>query len=101
MRQTLFAVLLGCFLSVSSIAWAAETYRLQVDGLACAFCAYGVEKKLNNTEGVEAVDIRINSGVVLVTVSEDAGFNKAYAERIMEEAGFTLRGFEKTTGAAE
>jgi len=83
-------------LSAASSAWAGETYRLQVDGLACPFCAYGIEKKLNNTDGVESLDIRINEGVVLVAVSEGADFDEARAKRIMEEAGFTLRGFEKT-----
>ena len=30
-------------------------YSLQVNGLACPFCAYGVEKKLSSIEGVEDI----------------------------------------------
>lgn len=101
MRHIMTAAVMALALSAASPAWAGETYRLQVDGLACPFCAYGVEKKLNNSEGVESVDIRINEGVVLVTVSEGAHFDEARAERIIEEAGFTLSGFEKTARVEE
>lgn len=90
MRYIMITGVIALVLSAINPARADETYRLQVDGLACPFCAYGIEKKLNNTDGVEAIDIRINEGLVLVTVSEDAGFNKARAKRIMEEAGRRL-----------
>lgn len=97
MRHILISGFMALVLSLSSAAWAADTYRLQVDGLACPFCAYGVEKKLNETQGVESIDIRINEGVVLVAVSEDSDFDRALAKRVMKEAGFTLNGFEKVT----
>lgn len=96
MRQFMIIGVIALVFSAASPAWADETYRLQVDGLACPFCAYGIEKKLNDTDGVESLDIRINEGVVLVTVREGADFDEARAKRIMEEAGFTLSGFEKT-----
>lgn len=101
MRHIMSVAVMALALSAASPARAGETYRLQVDGLACPFCAYGVEKKLNDSEGVEAVDIRINEGVVLVTVSEGVRFDEARAEQIMEEAGFTLSGFEKTARVVE
>jgi len=99
MQRILMTGLTGFLLSLTSVAWAAETYRLQVDGLACPFCAYGVEKKLNQVEGVESIDIRINEGLVLVTAGDDAQFDQARAEQIMKEAGFTLSGFEKVAPA--
>lgn len=95
MKKVLLCGVMAFVSWASGTAWASETYRLRVDGLACPFCAYGVEKKLNNSQGVEAIDIRINEGVVLVTVTENAGFDRARAERIVQEAGFTLSGFEK------
>lgn len=101
MRHIMITGVIALVLSAVNVAWADETYRLQVDGLACPFCAYGIEKKLNNTDGVKAIDIRINEGVVLVTVSEGADFDQARAEQIMDEAGFTLSGFEKTASLEE
>jgi copper chaperone CopZ len=83
-------------------AFAAQTqYRLQVDGLACPFCAYGIEKELTKTEGLESIDIDINAGTVTVTMAEGAAMTKAQADRIVKDAGFTLSGFEKIEATAE
>lgn len=96
MRRPIFtSAVIAALLLIANTAWADETYRLRVDGLACPFCAYGVEKKLKNTKGVVGVDIHINDGVVIVTVADGAQFDEARARQIMEEAGFTLRKFEK------
>lgn len=68
-------------------------YRLEVAGLACPFCAYGIEKKLNALEGVERVDTHIKEGVVVVTMPEGATLDEATARQAVEDAGFTLEGF--------
>ncbi len=70
-------------------------YRIGVDGLACPFCAYGIEKKFSNTEGVDKVDVDINAGVVTVTMKEGAALSEAQAAQIVKDAGFTLRDFEE------
>lgn len=75
-------------------AFAAQTqYQLQIDGLACPFCAYGIEKELIRTEGLETIDIDINAGTVTVTMAEGATMTEAQADQIVEDAGFTLREF--------
>ncbi len=77
-------------------AFAAPTqYQLRVDGLACPFCAYGIEKELNRTEGVASIAIDINAGIVTVTMAEGATLTEARADRIVKDAGFTLRAFEE------
>ncbi len=75
-------------------AWAGEVYTLYVDGLACPFCAYGVEKKVGGLDGVERVDIDIDEGLVAVTMAEGSTLAEAAAKRAVDEAGFTLRAFE-------
>ncbi len=76
--------------------FAAQTqYQLRVDGLACPFCAYGIEKELKRTNGVESLEIDINAGIVTVTMAEGAAMTEAQASRIVEDAGFTLGGFEE------
>ncbi len=91
-RTAVFALVL--LLPVT--AFAAQTrYRLQVDGLACPFCAYGIEKELTRTDGVESLDIDINAGTVTVTMSDGATMTEAKASQVVEDAGFTLGGFEE------
>lgn len=38
------AIWLGLMLLASSVYAAGPSYRIEVDGLACPFCAYGIEK---------------------------------------------------------
>ncbi len=75
-------------------AFAAQ-YQLRVDGLACPFCAYGIEKEIKRTDGVESLVIDINAGTVTVTMAEGATMTEDQASRIVEDAGFTLGGFEE------
>lgn len=86
---------LGLMLFAATAALAdSHVYKLYVDGLACPFCAYGVEKKVGGLKGVETVEINIESGLVAVTVDDDATLDEATAKRAVDEAGFTLRRFE-------
>jgi copper chaperone CopZ len=97
-RTAVFALAL----LLPAAAFAAQTqYQLQVDGLACPFCAYGIEKELTKTDGVETIDIDINAGTVTVTMAEGAVMTKTLADRIVKDAGFTLSGFEKIEATAQ
>ncbi|NQU60223.1 MAG: heavy-metal-associated domain-containing protein [Rhodospirillales bacterium] len=69
-------------------------YKLYVNGLACPFCAYGVEKKVSGLDGVEKVEIDIDGGIVTVTLADGAILDKSNAAKAVDEAGFTLREFK-------
>ncbi len=74
--------------------FAAPQYALSVDGLACPFCAYGIEKKLLSVEGVKRIDVDIDAGRVIVTMDEGATLEEPAARQAVNDAGFTLRKFE-------
>jgi mercuric ion binding protein len=90
------ALLLGLYFPAP--ATAAEdkaVYAVQVDGLACPFCAYGIEKQLTRIDGVASVETDIKSGSVVITMKPGATLDEAEAKRAVEAAGFTLREFRK------
>lgn len=72
-----------------------SVYAVGADGLACPFCAYGVEKQLTRIENVEAIETDIAKGVVLVTMAAGAELDQGAAKNAVEAAGFTMRGFER------
>ena len=96
-RTTAFA--LALLLPLSAFA-APSQYQLRVDGLACPFCAYGIEKELKRTEGVAGIAIDINAGTVTVTMAEGATMTEAKASQIVKDAGFTLRSFKEVQAQA-
>ena len=71
-----------------------RSYTLKVNGLACPFCAYGIEKQLNRISGVASISIDIESGTVTVTMQDDARLSETGAKKAVEDAGFTMRGFK-------
>ena len=87
-------------MSVSAFA-AQQAYKLRVDGLACPFCAYGIEKKLNAIKGGQGVGVDIASGIVTVTMAEGASLDEAAAKQAVKDAGFTLRKFEPAQPATQ
>lgn len=72
--------------------WPAEAYVLQVDGLACPYCGYGVEKQFAKQEGVKGTKINIEKSVVVVSVTPDTRFSDDQLKRIVHDAGFQLGG---------
>ncbi len=99
-KSVLVPALLGAVLAAALLATpsqAQETkpdYTVEVDGLACPFCAYGIEKRLLAIEGVQTVETDIKSGAVIVTMQPGSTLDEDAARKAVEAAGFTLRGFQ-------
>jgi len=91
--RTLVVLLLAIWTSTAALA-AVQSYSLQVDGLACPFCAYGIEKKLSALDGVERLQTNIGDGTVVVTMKDGATLDEETARQAVKDAGFTLKGFE-------
>lgn len=89
------AVVLGIVLFSSGALATGAAYRLHIDGLACPFCAYGIEKKLNAITGVERLETSIKDGTVSVTMKDGIVLDEAMAGKAVKEAGFSLRKFER------
>jgi len=89
---------LALFLAFSTFATAqaeSHVYKLYVDGLACPFCAYGVEKMVGGLDGVKSIDIDIDEGVVNVTMKDNAKLDQEIAKQAVDDAGFSLRKFSE------
>lgn len=88
------SLILMLFTAMAALA-EAQTYALQVDGLACPFCAFGIEKQLHKIDGVDELDTDIKAGVVLLTMKDGVLLDETAARQAVERAGFTLRGLEQ------
>ena len=67
-------------------------YDVRVDGLACPFCAYGLEKKLKKLPGVSAVEIDLDAGLASFDVAPATVLMPAPVQEAVRDAGFTPRG---------
>ena len=91
MTGTLSILFVLAFIVTSALAGQQQIVTLRVDGLACPFCAYGMEKKLKRIENLEKLDIKINDGLVILYFKEGAKIDKQLISKKVREAGFTPR----------
>lgn len=93
MKQYLFLPLL---LLWSLAAYASGTqYVMRVDGLACPYCAYGIEKKLKKIEGVNEIEVDLDKGLVTVNAREGVELTESQMVQLFKDAGFTYRSMTK------
>ncbi len=89
--KKMIAVTLIALLWSATLLAAGTQYNLRVDGLACPFCAYGVEKELINSEGVESVSFDLEKGLVIVKTRAGVSLTEEHLKQLVNDAGFTLR----------
>lgn len=62
---------------------------VEVNGMACPFCAFGVEKRMQHVPGVESVVVDIQAGTARATAGPDGFIKYQDVPRAVKEAGFT------------
>ncbi len=87
----LFAVAMTAAILYVGAALADDThYLVQVDGLNCPFCAYGIEKQLEKLDGVENVETELALGQIAVEVADGVTLSEETVREIIRDAGFTF-----------
>lgn len=90
MKKT-FSLLVALLMWSASILADGTQYRMRVDGLACPYCAYGIEKSLNKIDGVDKIDFDLDNGLVTVNVAEGVTLSDKQMIKLFNDAGFTFR----------
>ncbi|MBL4759946.1 MAG: heavy-metal-associated domain-containing protein [Mariprofundaceae bacterium] len=70
---------------------ASQKASIQVDGLSCPFCTYGLEKNLKKINGIESVDIDIKTGKATVIIKSNIQVDNQALRQAVKKAGFTAR----------
>ena len=70
-------------------------FQLQVDGLACPFCAYGIEKNLMTIDEIEKIEINIQQGTIRIWTKGGSLLEEEKVKQAIQDSGFTFREFKK------
>lgn len=87
--QTIFVFGLLSLADLSALQAQEARVSIGVDGLSCPFCAYGLEKKLKNLDGVTKLEIKINDGLAILTFADSSKVDTTAIAKKVKEAGFT------------
>jgi len=72
-----------------------QSLTIQVDGLSCPFCAYGLEKNLKKVQGIDSVHMDMKAGKATVLLKPDAHVDDQALRKAVEKAGFTARDIKR------
>jgi copper chaperone CopZ len=73
----------------------AKTIQIDVDGLVCAFCAQGIEKKMKAQPATDKVFVSLEKKLVAVSLKDgqDIADDKLRAE--ITDAGYVVKGIRR------
>ncbi len=66
-----------------------DAVTVQVDGLGCPFCAYGLEKKFKELKGIKKVKIEMETGIMDFEFPTEQQLSISKVEQQVEKAGYT------------
>jgi copper chaperone CopZ len=80
-----------------------DQFEIQVDGLGCPFCAYGLEKKFKEFKGIKDVEIDIETGDFSFTYPASKELSMDAVVTQVEKAGYTpkLATIKRASGKVE
>lgn len=65
------------------------TVRMEVNGLSCPFCAYGLEKNLKEIPNIDNITIDVEEAFVTLIIKEGQAVLEEDLKKKVKDAGFT------------
>ncbi len=85
-----FALLLALLFTPALPAGeAGAVMEIEVRGLTCPFCIYGVEKNLSRLSGVAGAEVSLDEGIARITLQPGQKIDPALLRKAILDAGFT------------
>jgi len=79
-----------------AVAGAPQSITMKVDGLVCAFCAQGIEKKLKEFPATDGVFVNLEHGLVAMGLKAGLDVPDATLTSTLTEAGYTVKGISRS-----
>lgn len=93
MKNILFIILSIFSFTITSNSLHGQSDRdqieVQVDGLGCPFCAYGLEKKFKEFKGIKDVKIEMETGLFNFSYPSEKALSLEQIESQVDKAGYT------------
>lgn len=91
MKNIIILLVMQLLMFNSILAQEIDTYEIQVDGLGCPFCAYGLEKKFKEFKEISKVAIDIESGEFQFQYPSTKPLSMNQVVTQVKKAGYTPR----------
>ncbi len=79
---------------LSNATFAAQTIKANVNGMVCAFCAQGIEKKMRALSQTKDVYVNLKQRVVAVELKEGQTLSNDTVKDLIKDAGYDVTSIE-------
>jgi copper chaperone CopZ len=80
----------------TSAAAQAKTIEITVDGLVCAFCAQGIEKKMKTQAATDKVFVSLEKKIVAVSLKDGQDISDEKLKAEITDAGYLVKGIKRS-----
>jgi mercuric ion binding protein len=91
-----FQLLLALTLLAVAASSAAATIEMTVNGLVCAFCAQGIEKKLKKFPATAEVLVSLEHRLVAVSLKDGQDIPDADLRKALTDAGYAVKDISRS-----
>lgn len=85
----------------ATASFAAESVKATVNGMVCAFCAQGIEKRLSKLPATQAVFVDLKRRVVAVEAKPGQKLDSKQITAEITDAGYDVTRLENVTQSVE
>ena len=87
-------------LAASFSAQAAQSLKAEVNGMVCAFCAQGIEKKLRALPQTKDVYVNLKQRIVAVEIKDGQTLAPETIKELVKSAGYAVTTIESVNQSA-
>jgi periplasmic mercuric ion binding protein len=98
--KKLFSFLAVVLVLISTLAQATQSLKAQVNGMVCAFCAQGIEKKLRALSQTKDVYVNLKQKIVAVEIKDGQSLSHEAFAALIKDAGYDVTAVETVEKSA-
>jgi len=94
MNKALLAFILSISLFNNTALAATQTLKATVNGMVCAFCAQGIEKKIRALSQTQDVYVNLKERIVAVELKDGQTLSNDILKKLIKDAGYDVTSIE-------
>jgi len=83
-------IITAMIITMASSAAFADTIKVSVNGLVCAFCATGIEKTFKKQSAVDQVNVDLDNKLVTINTKPDQKLDDGTITKLINDAGYQV-----------
>lgn len=92
-------LIIATLVASTALAAQAETVKLTVDGMVCAFCAGAIEKKMKANKETAEVFVSLENKIVAVSQKTGQKLDDAKLKAQIADAGYEVKAIERVSAS--